>query len=236
MSRQLISKKQERVSMRKKLFAVAILIAAFALLNYINALRPHRALISDPTVNDEVSSHYISAESGNDGEKTERMDEPQAFAEYHRGIRTRDSEAEPSYRMNYQINELLKARGLASTQALSKAGSSAALNWIERGPGNVSGRTRGLIVDPTDPSHQSWFVGAIGGGVWKTTDAGKNWQQLTNGLTNLAVTWLAMAASNPNVIYAGTGEGFGAAGGQFDGNGLWKSTDRGQTWRSLPTR
>jgi len=169
----------------------------------------------------------------NEGEENKRADRPDLFAEYHRGIRTRDGESEPSYAMNYKINEWLKARGVTSTPALNKSSAGQKLDWIARGPGNVSGRTRGLIVDPTDPSHQTWYVGAIGGGVWKTTDAGKNWQELTAGLTNLAVNCLAMAASNPNVIYAGTGEGFGSAVGQFEGNGLWKSADRGQTWQQL---
>ncbi len=187
----------------------------------------HHRVMRQPPVEEAV----FAGENVN--EETKRADRPDLFAEYHRGIRTRDGETEPSYPVNYKINELLKARGVMTTQALGKSSRGQKLDWIARGPGNVSGRTRGLIVDPTDPSYQTWFAGAIGGGVWKTTDAGKNWQELTTGLTNLAVNCLAMAASNPSVIYAGTGEGFGSAVGQFEGNGLWKSSDRGQTWQQL---
>ena len=47
-----------------------------------------------------------------------------------------------------------------------------AFNWTERGPGNVSGRTRGIIIDPDDATNDTWFVGSVGGGVWKTTEPG----------------------------------------------------------------
>jgi photosystem II stability/assembly factor-like uncharacterized protein len=164
-------------------------------------------------------------------EEGKKADSPDLFADFHRAIRTGYGETRPSYPMNYQINELLKARGVASTQALSKV-SSAPLPWIERGPGNVAGRTRSIIIDPADPTKNTWILGSVGGGIWKTTNAGQTWQELTKGLTNLATSALAMAASNPNVIYAGTGEGFNNL-DQIAGNGVWKSTDRGQTWQQL---
>ena len=107
-----------------------------------------------------------------------------------------------------------------------------ALNWVERGPGNVSGRTRGIIVDPDDPNHDTWFAGSVGGGIWKTTNAGDSWTNLTPDLPNLATSTIAMAMSNHNVIYAGTGEGFFNV-DQIDGTGIWKSTDRGASWEQL---
>jgi photosystem II stability/assembly factor-like uncharacterized protein len=162
----------------------------------------------------------------------EEMDSPELFAEFHHGIRTREGEAGPSYPMNYQITELMKAKGVTTTLALSKSSGAKKLSWIERGPGNVAGRTRSIIVDPADPTNNTWIVGSVGGGIWKTPDAGKTWQEMTAGLTNLATSTLAMAASNPNVIYAGTGEGFNNV-DQISGNGVWKSTDRGQTWQQL---
>lgn len=166
-----------------------------------------------------------------DKEKGKKADRPDLFYEFHRDIRTGYGETAPSYPMNYQIAELLKARGVTSTQALSKTARTP-LPWIERGPGNVAGRTRTIIVDPIDPTFNTWILGSVGGGVWKTADTGQSWQELTKGLTNLATSTLAMAASNPNVIYAGTGEGFNNS-DQVSGNGVWKSTDRGQTWQQL---
>ncbi|MCG3118816.1 MAG: hypothetical protein ALAOOOJD_01091 [bacterium] len=218
--------------MRKELFAVVILFTVLALFYSMSALQSPRASNPDLMINDKVFSPQFARELGNDKEKAARMDEPQAFAEYHRGIRTRDGEAAPTYSMNYQINALLKARGVTSTQALGKLQARQKLDWIARGPGNVSGRTRSIIVDPTDPTFNTWLVGSVSGGVWRTRDAGKTWQELTAGLTNLATSAMAMAASNPNVIYAGTGEGFNNS-DQVSGNGVWKSTDRGQTWQQL---
>ena len=57
-------------------------------------------------------------------------------------------------------------------------------------------------------------------------------ENLTPDITNLATSTLAMAASNHNVLYAGTGEGFFNA-DQIDGTGIWKSTDRGISWEQL---
>lgn len=103
------------------------------------------------------------------------------------------------------------------------------MDWKQRGPGNVGGRTRGFIVDPDDPTGNTWFAGPVGGGVWKTTNAGQNWENITLDLPNLSVSSLVMANSNHNIIYAGTGEGFGNL-DAITGNGIFKSIDKGQTW------
>ncbi|MFC1481417.1 T9SS type A sorting domain-containing protein [Candidatus Neomarinimicrobiota bacterium] len=161
-----------------------------------------------------------------------KLDRPDLFAQYHRDIRTRHGEAAPSYPFNYQVEAVLKAKKLSSTKALAKTVGSTEANWVERGPGNVSGRTRGLIVDPDDPNFDTWYAGSVGGGVWKTENAGQSWTELTSDLPNLAIGWLAMAPSNHDVIYAGTGEGFINV-DQMNGSGIWKTTDRGQTWGQL---
>lgn len=186
-----------------------------------------------PSAETELGSAFERQENfAEEGE--EHTDSPDFFMQFHQGIRTRAGEERPAYPMNYQLKEYLKARGVASVQELNllHKSSNAPLPWIERGPGNVSGRARSLVVDPADPTFNTWFVGSVGGGIWKTSDAGKNWQDLTKDLTNLATSTLAQAPSNPNVIYAGTGEGFGNL-DQISGNGIWKSIDSGQTWVQL---
>ncbi|NOX17996.1 MAG: T9SS type A sorting domain-containing protein [Chlorobi bacterium] len=164
--------------------------------------------------------------------ESDKTDSPELFAKYYHDIRTRNGELSPSYPFNYKIKELLKAKNVKNTAELSTAASANSLEWTERGPGNVSGRTRGIIVDPDDPALDTWFVGSVGGGVWKTTNAGDSWTELTKSLTNLATSTLAMAMSNHDVIYVGTGEGFNNV-DQIDGSGIWKTTDRGVTWEQL---
>ncbi|KAA3620162.1 MAG: T9SS C-terminal target domain-containing protein [Calditrichaeota bacterium] len=161
-----------------------------------------------------------------------RHDSPGKFAEFHRLLRTRDGEAGPAYPHNYKIKELMKAKSISSTKDLAKNKIAATLDWTERGPGNVAGRTRSIVVDPDDPNIDTWFVGSVSGGVWKTTNAGQSWTELTKDLPNLATSVLVMAESNPDIMYVGTGEGFGNT-DQVDGSGIWKSTDRGQTWDQL---
>ena len=162
----------------------------------------------------------------------DKSDNPNLFAQYERDIRTREGRNSPDYPMNYKIQQILKTRNLQSTKSLNKLNKSQVLNWTERGPGNVSGRTRGIIVDPDDATSNTWFVGSVSGGVWKTTNAGASWTDLTPDITNLATSTIAMAASNHNVIYAGTGEGFFNV-DQIDGSGIWKSTDKGASWAQL---
>ena len=74
----------------------------------------------------------------------------------------------------------------------------------------------------------------MSGGLWKTTDAGASWQPLTDHLPNLAVSTLAMADSDRDVIYMGTGEDFNFFyWAQVPGSGIFKTRDRGRTWIQL---
>jgi photosystem II stability/assembly factor-like uncharacterized protein len=191
---------------------------------------------------------YVGAylKRGNEFELTEskteefesRQNGPSEFIKYHQGIRTRSDETKPSYKANYQLTELNKAAQQASARQKSKSSNriqsitNGVVSFTERGPGNVPGRTRGIIVDPDDATHKTWFLGSAGGGIWKTTDAGTSWQWLTPYIPNMATTCLAMAESNHNVIYAGSGEGYGLVDG-INGMGIFKSIDRGVSWSVL---
>jgi len=177
---------------------------------------------------DEVINQNMTSR----GEK--RQDKPEEFIAFHRGIRTRADMSGPGYDDNYQIKELVQARKSAAKKnyAARTQSGNGVIEWKERGPANVPGRTRGLIVDPDDATHRTWIAGSASGGIWRTTNAGTTWQWLTPDLPNLATTVLEMAESNHNVIYAGTGEGFGNVDG-VQGHGIFKSTDRGITWEFL---
>ncbi len=93
------------------------------------------------------------------------------------------------------------------------------------------GRVVAVAADPTQPA--VFYFGACAGGVWKTEDAGQYWENVTDGfLSTGSIGALAVAPSDGNVIYAGTGE----ATIRIDvthGDGMYKSTDAGRTWRHI---
>ncbi len=94
----------------------------------------------------------------------------------------------------------------------------------------VTGRVTSLAIDPRQPS--TVYLGAAQGGVWRTTDAGINWQPMTDNAPTQAVGALVLDPSDSNIIYVGTGEG-NLSGDSFFGMGILKSTDKGQTWANL---
>jgi len=167
---------------------------------------------------------------GSRNDEGERLDGPRAFEQFQRDIRTPDGAKGPGYKSGYLMRALGSAR--ARNARTRRSGAAHIIDWRERGPANVPGRTRGLIVDPDDPQRLTWFAGSAAGGVWKTTDGGINWELITPDLPNLATTVLAMAPGKPDHIYLGTGEGFGNI-DRVRGSGIFKSTDRGKTWTWL---
>ena len=138
----------------------------------------------------------------------EEFDHPGEFMKYFQAITTPIGEKQSGYTTNYRFSELTKAK--RNAQRLK---SSAGLYpWVQRGPGNVGGRTRSVIVDPDDPTFKTWYAAAVSGGIWKTTDEGKSWTNITPDLPNLATNTMTMAPSDHNTIYVGTGEGYGCVG------------------------
>jgi hypothetical protein len=103
-------------------------------------------------------------------------------------------------------------------------------NWEWLGPGNIGGRTRSILVHPAQPG--TLWVGGVGGGVWKTTNNAASFFPCDDWMGSLAVSCMALDQANPNVLYAGTGEGFGN-GDAIPGAGVFKSYDGGSSWIQL---
>jgi len=100
--------------------------------------------------------------------------------------------------------------------------------WTSLGPVNVGGRTRSIILHPSDPS--CFWLGSAGGGIWQTTDGGKHFSPVDDFMASLAVTSMVMHPTNPNVIFAGTGEGVNGAVPR--GAGIFLTTD-GKHWNQI---
>lgn len=155
---------------------------------------------------------------------------PDKYVKLHHQIRTRTGDTKPRYTTNYKQVALQKS---IRTRAKMGIPRNSSLDWQERGPANVAGRTRGILVDKRDTSHLTWLVGAASGGIWKTTDGGNNWALKTAGIANLGTTTLAASDANPDIIYAGTGEGFSHL--FVQGDGMYKSLDGGESWAVIPS-
>ncbi|MBN2446603.1 MAG: hypothetical protein JXO22_07755 [Phycisphaerae bacterium] len=106
------------------------------------------------------------------------------------------------------------------------------LSWNERGPNNVGGRSRTLIIDPDNTDHM--WAGAVSGGIWFSDDRGASWVPVDDTMNNLAVCCLVIDPTSSDVMYAGTGEGF-FNGDAIRGDGIYRSVDRGVTWSRLPS-
>ncbi|HET7564641.1 MAG TPA: glycosyl hydrolase, partial [Gemmatimonadaceae bacterium] len=105
-----------------------------------------------------------------------------------------------------------------------------ALHWRLVGPFR-GGRVAAVAGDPSKPL--VFYFGAVDGGVWKTTNAGQSWRNITDEHSDIAsVGAIAVAPSDPNVIYVGGGEADFREDLTY-GNGMSRSTDGGETWEHL---
>lgn len=104
-----------------------------------------------------------------------------------------------------------------------------ALEWRSIGPFR-GGRADAVTGVPGKPN--LYYFGATGGGVWRTTDAGNSWENITDGYFGGSIGAVAVSEWDNNVIYVGTGEKT-VRGNVSYGNGMWKSVDAGKTWSHL---
>lgn len=131
-----------------------------------------------------------------------------------------------------EANRQLK-RNLKSRAALT------AMKWDETGPNNIGGRCRALITDKNNSNLM--YLGSSGGGLSVSTDGGNNWQRRVGNDSSSAMAVCALTQAANGDIYYGTGEGFGAgipytSGAQTQlGEGIFKSTDGGNTFNQLPS-
>lgn len=136
-----------------------------------------------------------------------------------------------------------RARAQAAAQAPAPAATSASasasgideslyggMKWRSIGPDRGG---RSIAVAGSSARPNEYFFGAAGGGIWKSTDYGNTWEPVADkDLGSSSVGAIAVAASNPDIIYAGMGESC-FRGNIIQGDGLYKSTDAGKTWQHV---
>jgi len=106
------------------------------------------------------------------------------------------------------------------------------LRWRMIGPFR-GGRTRALAGVPNQPN--VFYIGAVNGGVWKSDDCGRTWTPIFDSQSTQSIGAIAVAPSDPNIIYVASGEGLHRPDLSV-GNGIYKSTDAGKTWTHLGLR
>ena len=98
-----------------------------------------------------------------------------------------------------------------------------AMKWRLVGP-HRAGRVTAVAGIPGKPA--IYYFGTPGGGVWKTTNGGRVWKPIFDDAHVASIGAIALAPSNPDIVYVGTGE-------ETAGNGVYKSTDAGKTWTNV---
>lgn len=107
------------------------------------------------------------------------------------------------------------------------------LEWRSIGPANMGGRTADVEGIPGDPN--TVYVASASGGLWKTVNGGISWKPIFERQGTISLGDIALAPSNPEVVWAGTGESNTRNSVSF-GDGVYKSTDGGKTWQHMGLR
>jgi photosystem II stability/assembly factor-like uncharacterized protein len=133
------------------------------------------------------------------------------------------------------IHRTLLALALLAAPALAASYDSklfAEMQWRSIGPYR-GGRTKAVAGVPSQPN--VFYMGVCNGGVWKTNDAGRTWQPIFDEQPTGSIGAIAVAPSDPNIVYVASGEGLQRPDLSV-GDGIYKSTDAGKTWVHLGLR
>ena len=213
----------------KNLFPILILVVIsltlFYNLNNVNDVR----LIHE---NNLKNSPFINSKSLSKKERKENGLPPNPYNERLWELTMDPVLGRPRTENLFEIqNELNDLRGIKIDGV---PGENDEMAWIQRGPNNVGGRTKAAMFDPNDNSNKRVFAGGVSGGLFLNEDVGNpnsEWKMIEGIPRNLAVSSITYDPNNKNVFYVGTGEIY--TGGDAIGNGLWKSSDGGITWKNI---
>jgi len=204
-----------------------LLVIVIAISTVIGGIRIYKA------INGKETKAVVTAskeKSPHEEEDSKSPDQPEE-AYYLEFLKTRDPKTNtvPTERLIPALNYM---KELQQTQT---DGPIAGIDWQERGPNNVGGRTRAVLFDRADTSGKVVFAGGVGGGLWKTTDITQlnpNWTKLDDFFSNIAISCIIQDPQNAQIMYFGTGEGRYNI-DAIRGLGIWKSTNGGNNWFQL---
>ncbi len=126
----------------------------------------------------------------------------------------------------------LRLKGNVIHQEMTKSSPFAKLTWSHIGPTNVSGRCTDIAVVTPKGQNYTIYVATASGGVWKTENEGTVWEPIFDQAASTSIGDIAIAASDPKIIWVGTGEANIFRSSQA-GIGIFKSTDAGKTWQHM---
>ncbi|WP_026451934.1 T9SS type A sorting domain-containing protein [Aequorivita capsosiphonis] len=137
-----------------------------------------------------------------------------------------------AYPNNYINKDAYKEAIAQSKQILANRSPEVAGEWAFVGPLNTGGRITDVAIAPDSDDHL--YVATATGGIFRSYDRGVNWTPIFDEVSKPSIGDIAIAPSNPQIIYAGTGEANGSAtDGAYFGDGIYRSEDAGDTWTNI---
>jgi photosystem II stability/assembly factor-like uncharacterized protein len=131
----------------------------------------------------------------------------------------------PYPEINYEARQFAWEQSQEARQQKAERGE----GWVSKGPENIGGRISAIAMHPSDM--QTIYAGAASGGIFKSTDQGGSWTPVFDDALSLSIGDIAIAPSDPDIIWVGTGEANAGGGSMsYDGFGIYKSSDAGATW------
>lgn len=219
------------------LICSGLLIAALLFLYLDEAPSPSDTALSQEQIDRALAAASEEGESGKTKMKKARYDY------FFRMLRDPATNSIPQ---NIRAREIRHAKTMPSAREVTdryKAKNPTAaiapeFSWELAGPPAVGGRTRALGIDQQNPN--IIIAGGVSGGIWKSTDGGESWDLKNGEVENFSVTSLAQDPTDPDVWYYTSGEFLGQTAADqgltapYWGDGVYKSTDNGESWSLLP--
>ena len=164
---------------------------------------------------------------------------PNAYNDQKWELTMNPATGRPTPEVALELQETLREQ-----RALTRGvGGDTANPWVNRGPNNQGGRTRGIMFDPNDINNANpaddytrVFAGGVSGGLWVNediTDADESWTLVPGIQANISVTVIISDPNDSNKFYIGSGEPYIGADGAVIGRGVWRSLDAGVTWENV---